>query len=294
MIDALLEWGVVKEDKTFKQLTTIKCGGSIATYFEPKNMYALTQALNYIKSKDLEYKIIGNGSNMLCSDDHYDGIVIKLNNLNHYEINGNEMYIEAGVPIITAANFAINNGLSGLQWATGIPAFIGGIVYMNASAYNEAISDVLESVLVYKNDKLEWIKKEDLYFAYRESSFQFNKDWVIVAVNLKLSEAPVDELKEISISRNRRRFDTQPFEYPTCGSVFRNLDDMPIWKIVDELNLRGKVVGNATISEKHSNFICNLGNCKASDVNDLIEEILKLSKEEKGLDLYLEVERFNW
>lgn len=294
MLSELEKLGVVKEDKTFKQLTTIKVGGSISYYFEPYNMYSLTQALKLIRSHNVKYKIIGNGSNMLCSDQHYDGVVIKLNNLNHYEINGDEMYIEAGVPIITAANFAINNGLGGLQFATGIPAFIGGIVYMNASAYNEAISDVIDSVLVFKNDELEWISINDLYFGYRESTFQNHQDWVIVAVNLKLYEAPVSELKETSISRNRRRFDTQPFEYPTCGSVFRNLDEKPIWKIVDDLGLRGKKIGNATISEKHSNFICNMGDCKASDVNDLIEEIIQRSKEEEALDLHLEVERFNW
>lgn len=294
MINELQQWGTVKEDKCFKQLTTIKVGGSISYYLEPYNMYSLTQALKYIREKQIKYKIIGNGSNMLCSDDHYDGVVIKLNNLNHYEINGDEMYVEAGVPIITAANFAINNGLGGLQFATGIPAFIGGIVYMNASAYNEAISDVIDSVLVFRDDELVWISVNDLYFGYRESTFQKHRDWVIVAVNLKLYDAPVSELKEISINRNRRRFDTQPFEYPTCGSVFRNLDEKPIWKIVDDLGLRGKKIGNATISEKHSNFICNLGDCKASDVNDLIEDIIKKSKTEEDLDLHLEVERFNW
>lgn len=294
MINELQKWGIVKEDKSFKQLTTIKIGGSISIYFEPYDMYSLTQALKYIRNQKVKYKIIGNGSNMLCSDNHYDGVVIKMNNLNHYEINGDEMYVEAGVPIITAANFAINNGLGGLQFAVGIPAFVGGIVYMNASAYNEAISDVLDSVLVFKDEELVWMSVNDLYFGYRESTFQQHKDWVIVAANLKLYEAPVSKLKEIGISRNRRRFDTQPYEYPTCGSVFRNLDELPIWKIVDDLGMRGKQIGNAVVSVKHSNFICNLGNCKASDVNDLIEEIMTRSKDEKDLNLHLEVERFNW
>lgn len=294
MIKDLEKWGIVKLDQRFDKLTTLKVGGSIEVYFEPYNIYALTEALKIIEDNDVNFKIIGMGSNILCSDNHFDGVVIKLNNLNHFEINDNEMYIEAGVPIITAANFAINNGLSGLEWATGIPASIGGIIYMNASAYNEAISDVIESVLVYKDSHLEWLKLADLHFDYRISSFQENKDWIIVAVNLKLSEDSVDNLKRISIERNRRRFDTQPYNYPTCGSVFRNLDDTPVWKVIDDLNLRGKIVGNAEISSKHSNFICNLGNAKASDVNDLINEIIDRAKDEKSIDLHLEVERFNW
>lgn len=294
IIKQLSEFGLVATDQSFKQLTTIKVGGQIKYYFEPKNMYSLSLALKFINEQKLDYKIIGNGSNLLCSDDDFDGVVIKLNNLNHYEINGNEMYIEAGVPIIVAANYAINNGLSGLQFATGIPATLGGIVYMNAGAYNECISDVIDSVLVLKDNHLEWMTIEDLEFGYRTSTFQKKQDWTIVAVNLLLDEADSEVLKEIAIDRNQRRFATQPFNYPNCGSVFRNLDNLPVWKVIDELGLRGKVKGNATISEKHSNFICNLSNCSANDVNHLIEEIINRVKTEKSIDLHLEVERFNW
>ena len=294
MIKDLSKWGIVKEEQSFKQLTTLKVGGSIKYYFEPYNMYAFTQAFDYIQEQEIPYKIVGNGSNLLCSDEFYDGVVIKLNNLNHYEINGNEMYIEAGVAIIVAANFAINNGLSGLEFATGIPATLGGIVYMNASAYNEAISDVIDSVLVYRNKSLDWILIEDLEFSYRTSSFQEHKDWIILAVNLHMKEDSVSRLKDLSIDRNRRRFDTQPYTKPNCGSIFRNPPEMQVWKVIDDLGLRGKQYGMAMISEKHSNFICNLGDCRAQDVNVLIEEISHKSKTEMGIDLHLEVERFNW
>lgn len=294
MISVLSQLGIVSEDKSFSELTTIRVGGLIKYYFEPKNMYSLIQAIEIIKSEGLKYKIIGNGSNLLCSDEFYDGVVIKLNNINHFELNDDVLYVEAGVPIITAANFAINNGFSGLQWATGIPAFVSGIIYMNASAYNEAISDVIQSVLVYKDGHLEWIEHKDLYFGYRESSFQINKDWIIVAANLKLQAADIEDLKSIAIDRNRRRFDTQPYEFPTCGSVFRNPAQGAVWKIVDDLGLRGKKLNQAQISEKHSNFICNLGGAKAADVNGLINLMIDEAKTKQDIELHLEVERFNW
>lgn len=294
MISKLQEYGTVSFDKSFKQLTTLRVGGRVKIYFEPIDIRNFVFAIRLIKEHKYNFKIIGFGSNLLCSDKDYDGVVIRLTNLNHFEINGNELYSEAGAPIATVANFAINNGLSGLQFATGIPAMVGGATFMNAGAYNEKISDVVQSVLVYKDDSLVWIDKADLNYAYRTSLFQEQKDWIIIAVNFVLKEDKISRLKEISIDRNKRRWDTQPINFPNCGSVFRNIDNYQVWKLVDDLKLRGKQIGGAQVSEKHSNFIVNINNSKASDVNDLIELIVDKSKREKNIDLKLEVERFNW
>lgn len=294
MLDKLKDFGTVSLDKSFKQLTTLRVGGRVKIYFEPIDIRNFVLAIRLIKEANMPYKIIGFGSNLLCSDKDYEGVVIRLTNLNHFEINGNELYSEAGAPIATIANFAINNGLSGLQFATGIPAMVGGATFMNAGAYNEKISDVVQSVLVYKNDSLVWIDKEDLNFAYRTSLFQEKNDWIIIAVNFILKEDEVSRLKQISIDRNKRRWDSQPINYPNCGSVFRNIDNYQVWKLVDDLNLRGKQIGGAQVSEKHSNFIVNINNSKAKDVNDLIEIIQNKSKIEKNIELKLEVERFNW
>ena len=294
MINQLEKFGTVVLDKSFKQLTTIRVGGNIRIFFEPIDIRCLVEAVKIIKANNIDYKVIGHGSNLLSSDKDYNGVVIKLTNLNHFEINDNELYSEAGASIITVANFAINNGLSGLEFATGIPAMVGGTIFMNASAYNEGISDVIDSVLVYKNDSLIWIKNADLEFEYRNSIFQRNLDWIIVAVTFKLKPDNISRLKSISIDRNRRRWENQPIKYPNCGSIFRNIGDFQVWKLVDELNLRGKQIGNAQISEKHSNFIVNLNNCLATDVDDLINLVLTKAKIEKNVDLILEVEKFNW
>lgn len=294
MIKHLEKYGTIVLDKSFKQLTTIRVGGNIKYFFEPVDIRSLIEGLKIIKEHGIDYKILGYGSNILCCDQDYNGVVIKLTNLNHFEINDNELYTEAGVSIITLANFAINNGLSGLQFATGIPATVGGCIYMNASAYNEGISDVIDSVLVYKDQRLVWIKNKDLKFNYRNSIFMRQKDWIIIAATFKLKAESVSRLKEISIARNQKRWQTQPINYPNCGSIFRNIDNLQVWKLIDELNLRGKQIGGAQISEKHSNFIVNLNSCTADDVNNLIDLAKKLAKEEKNIDLILEVEKFNW
>ncbi|NLC54802.1 MAG: UDP-N-acetylmuramate dehydrogenase [Erysipelothrix sp.] len=294
MIEQLKAFGNVETDRSFKQLTTLKVGGNVKIFFEPIDIRSLVLGLEIIKKHQLPYKIIGFGSNILCSDNDYNGVVIKLSNLNHFEINDNELYTEAGTPIITIANFAINNGLSGLQFATGIPAMVGGTIFMNASAYNEGISDVISEVLVYKNHSLKWIAAKDLEFAYRNSIFQRKKDWIIVAATFNLKPDSISRLKKISVDRNTRRWQTQPIKYPNCGSIFRNLENYQIWKLVDDLKLRGKIIGQAQISEKHSNFIVNLGNCQAKDINTLIDLICEKAKSEKNIDLKLEVEKFNW
>lgn len=294
MLTKLKALGTVSLDKSFKQLTTLRVGGKIKVFFEPIDIKALVEGVEIIKAYNMPYKIIGFGSNILSSEKDYDGVVIKLTNLNHFEINDNELYAEAGVAIITIANFAINNGFKGLEFATGIPAMVGGATFMNASAYNEGISDVVEAVLVYKNASLVWIKNSDLQFAYRTSIFQKERDWIIVAVNFKLKAEEVVVLKQISIDRNKRRWDSQPIRDPNCGSVFRNINGYPTWKLIDELGLRGKQIGFAQISEKHSNFIINLNNCLADDVDQLIKLIQDKAKKTKNIDLKLEVERFNW
>lgn len=294
MISKLEKYGTVALDKTFKQLTTLKVGGAVKVFFEPIDIRSLVEGIKIIKAFDHPFKIIGFGSNILSSDQEYNGVIIKLTNLNHFEINDEELYAEAGAPIITVANFAINNGLSGLQFATGIPAMVGGVTFMNAGAYNENISDVVQSVLVYKDERLVWVDKKDLQFSYRKSIFQKNKDWIIVAITFKLKTDEVSRLKQISIDRNKRRWDTQPIKYPNCGSIFRNIEGYQVWKLIDDLGLRGKQIGGAQISEKHSNFIVNIDKSLASDVDQLIRLMQQLAKDQRDIDLMLEVERFNW
>lgn len=294
MIKQLESLGKITLNKSFKELTTIKVGGNAFMLFEPNSIDALKKAVKIINDNNFKYKVLGNGSNVLSSDKDYDGVVIKLTNLKHFEVEDEVLYTEAGVSLPFLANYTNNNGLSGLQFATGIPAMLGGAIFMNAGAYKESMSDIVMSVQILKDNELLWLSADKLEYAYRTSVFQKEANWIIVAAKLKLKKFDSKKLKAISLDRNTRRKDTQPLLYPNCGSIFRNLDNVPAWRIIDELNLRGKQLGGAQISEKHSNFIVNNNNSLATDVNELINLILSRVKAEKNIDLILEVERFNW
>lgn len=294
MKNKLSNLGSLSLDKSFKNITTLRVGGKIKYFFEPFNIKCLVDAIKIIKEANLPIKIIGNGSNILSSDKEFDGVVIKLTNLNHYEINDEELYAEAGSNLITVANFAINNGLKGLEFAVGIPALLGGSIFMNAGAYNQKISDVISEVLVYKDNHLQWLAKDQLEFSYRQSIFQKNTHWIIIAATFKLIEADVDSLKKTSVMRNQKRWNSQPLKYPNCGSVFKNLDNLPAWKLIDQLGLRAHSIGGARFSEKHSNFIINFNDASALDVYKLIKLAQKKALEKEAKSLILEVEQFNW
>ena len=188
----------------------------------------------------------------------------------------------------------MKRSLSGFEFASGIPGSIGGGLFMNAGAYKANLSQILVDVCVFKDNKVEWIKKEDLNYSYRHSAFQSHRDWTILAGRFQLQHKNKEEILALMNSRKERRMASQPLDKPSAGSTFRNPEEMPAWKIIDELGLRGYQVGGAKVSEKHSNFIVNVGDAKASDVNTIIRTIQSKAKEAYGIQLITEVEFLNW
>ena len=203
------------------------------------------------------------------------------------------MTVQAGCSIIALAQEAAKRGLSGLEFASGIPATVGGTVFMNAGAYKASMSDVVEEVFVYRDGSLCWMEKDSFEYAYRTSIFQKHPDWIITAVRLKLKQGDPDEIRQLMENRRERRFATQPLNYPSCGSVFRNPEGMNSWKLIDEIGYRGHVHGGACVSQKHPNFIVNLGNATALDYLQLVEEIQDRIEEKFGIRLITEMEKFN-
>lgn len=165
---------------------------------------------------------------------------------------------------------------------------------MNAGAYKSQFSNIIDSVLVYDKGNMVWMSNEACQFAYRTSIFQSRKDVVILGARLKLEYKDKQEILDTMEDRRSRRFATQPLNYPSCGSVFRNLDDMPAWKCIDAVGLRGYRIGDAQISEKHPNWIVNLGNATAADYYALIQLMKSKVKQQLNIELETEVERFNW
>lgn len=291
--DFLREHGEYHDDKYFKELTTLKMGGHIAHFVMPDNLDDLMIIVNYLKTNKVPFKVIGNGSNLVCGESEYDGVVISLKKLDNYYIENNILYAEAGVMVPMLANNIAKQGYSALEFASGIPGCIGGLVYMNAGAYKGSMSDVVEEVLVLKDGQFVWLNSDELQFSYRHSIFQDHPHWVVVAAKISLIEKNPDEMLELMADRLRRRRETQPLDMPSAGSCFRNPEDNFAWQLIDGIGYRGLRVNGVCVSEKHSNFIVNEGDGTAEDYLNIVYKIIDEVKNKYGVKLVMEVEKFN-
>lgn len=294
-ISHLNEYCDVLENEPLALHTTYKVGGKARYFVYPKNEIALMRLLKDAKENQIETKIIGKGSNLLVSDDDYEGMVICLDRyFNEVVFEKNKVSAYAGQSIIYLSHEAMKRGLSGLEFASGIPGTVGGACFMNAGAYKSAMKDVVEAVWVLKEGNCVWMSVEECEFSYRSSIFKKHPDWVILAVRFHLTPKDPLEIKELMDSRRERRMASQPLDKPSAGSVFKNPDEMPAWKYIEESGLRGKSINGAKVSEKHANFIVNEKEAKAQDIYDLIELIQKSVYEKFNVFLKAEVECFNW
>ncbi len=287
--------GIVRENVSIKNLTSLKIGGVSRYVFQPNTLDNLKESIHFFKNNSIKHKLWGMGSNILASDDDFDGVIIKLDHvLNTFEIDEENVTVGAGVSLIALAYKTCMLGLSGFEYATGIPGSVGGALYMNAGAYKHDTYEILKRVYVLKNNEFVWMNKEDIQFSYRHTSFSEHKDWIILKAEFVLNKGNISDINRIVENRKKRRIETQPLNLPSAGSVFRNPENYFAWQIIDQLDLRGKQIGGALFSTVHSNFIVNADHAKASDVYDLIQLAINLSKERMNLELVPEVEFFNW
>lgn len=290
----LKQFGELKTNVSLKTLTTVRIGGEASYLLYPHNVTALLQVIAFLKNRSVPYAIFGNGSNILASDDKFEGVIIKLNRtFNHYYKIDDGYYVEAGLPLIQLSNIAANNSYTNFEWAAGIPGSIGGAIYMNAGAYLKSISDYVEYVDVLIDGIIQRLSNHDCQFGYRSSIFQKNPEYVILGAYFKVELGDKNIILETMKSRQKRRMETQPLNYYSFGSTFRNCE-VPSWKLIDDCGLRGHLIGDAKISEKHCNFLINLKNASFNDMYQLIKLCQNSVKSQFNQDLILEVERFNW
>ena len=293
--EKLEAYAEVETDKCFKDMTTLRIGGKVKYTVYPKNVTALCEVLRVLQSEDVPFKLLGKGSDLLCSDRPYSGAVIKLDRyFNQSYICGTRLVAEAGCSIIALSVEAMKHGLSGLEFASGIPGTLGGTLFMNAGAYRASMADVVTEVCVYHDRKVFWMSNEECAFAYRTSFFQTHTDYIILAAAFELTEKDSVEIDALMTDRRRRRMASQPLDKPSCGSVFRNPGDQNAWSLIEGIGYRGKSVGGAMVSDKHCNFIVNTGNATADDYAALVDEIKEKVFEKYGVRLETEMEKFNW
>lgn len=286
--------GNYKENVSFKTLTTYKTGGTAKLVVYPLNVSKLQELLNYLRENNIDYKVFGNGSNILASDSVYNGVIIKLSNLKNMTFYKGIVEVEAGYSLVSLANDMCRRGFSGLEFACGIPGTIGGAIYMNAGAYLKDIGSIVREVTVLDKDfKIKKLKHKDLDLGYRHSIF-INNDYIILSVILKLKKGDVNYINALTKERKERRQNTQPLEYPSAGSVFRNPVNLYAGKLIEDSNLKGYTIGGAKVSEKHANFIVNNGNASSTDIKNLMDTVKDKVKENYNIELKQEQELFNW
>ena len=291
--DFLVEHGQYHDDKSFKDLTTLKMGGKIRHFILPDSIDDLKTIIAYLKTNKIIFKVLGNGSNLVCGESDYDGVVISLKKLNDYEIHNDEVYVQAGMMAPALASILAKQGLSCLEFASGIPGTIGGLIYMNAGAYKSSMADVVKEVLVLKDDELIWLNNDELNFSYRHSIFHDHPRWVVVGAKLKLEKKSSEIIEDLMADRLRRRKESQPLDMPSAGSCFRNPDNDFAWKLIDGIGYRGFSINDVCVSKKHSNFIVNKGNGTADDYLTIAYQIQDKVKEKYNVKLIMEVEKFN-
>lgn len=272
-----------------KKYTTYKLEGTVSEIYAPSDILELKNLLTELKNKKIKYKILGNGSNLIISS-KYDGVLIKLKNFDKLNIDGNTVKVGAGYMLPKLALKCAENGLSGLEFAYGIPATIGGAVYQNAGAYGSSIDKVIKDVTILDgNYGIITLSKDELKFGYRDSILK-HKNFICLEVTLELKKGNSEDILEKMKENLKLRKENQPLEYPSAGSVFRNHTGYSAGKLIEEAGCKGVRVGDAMVSYKHANFIVNTGKATAEDVFKLIKLVQKKVKDKTGILLEAEQE----
>ena len=281
----------IQSDVLLGNYTTFRIGGETKYFFQAETREGLILAVKTAKEEDIPFYLLGGGSNLLVSDEGFDGLVIKVKNSN-FKIQECKIFAEAGLATEQLTKVAAKNNLSGLEWAAGMPGTVGGAIRGNAAAFGVSMGDVVGEVEVFdvENQKIIVLNKEVCKFGYRNSTFKENSNLIILScvLQLKKGDRKKSEYEMEKHLDHRKKF--HPLDLGSAGCVFENPTDFPVWKLIVECGLVGKRIGNVQISEKHSNFIVNLGNGKAEDVKKLIKIIKDEVKKKFGILLKEELQ----
>lgn len=292
MIEKLkkIKVGKVIEQPLMKNYTTYKVGGKALAIVVPDNVECLIKLLKFLDENKIKRKIIGNGSNLIFKE-QYDGVIIKLSEFNNLEINDTVITVGAGYNLPRLCMKVAKLGLTGLEFASGIPGTIGGAIFMNAGAYKSDMGYVTSEIKVIdENYKIKTLYNKDLQFHYRSSFLQKNPKFICIEAKIVLKKGNSKAILDVIEDRKQRRLMSQPLEYPSAGSVFRNPTNDFAGRLIEELGYKGKNIGGAYVSDKHANFIVNKDNATSNDVISLIEEIQNKVKEKYDIDLIVEQE----
>lgn len=284
----------VYKDEQMKKHTTFKIGGPADYFIRVNNVEDLIKILNISKNNNLPVTIIGNGSNVLVTDEGIRGIVIKpiFMDIKKDIKQDSVIYtVGSGVSIIALSMMALQDSCTGLEFASGIPGTVGGTIRMNAGCYGGQMQDVvLSTTYIDGKGEVHTINNNEHQFAYRESIFKNNKDYIIIESKIELKKGDKINIENKMNENNTSRKEKQPLDKPSAGSVFKRGEGYISAKLIDDCGLKGTTIGGAKVSEKHAGFIINNKNATAKDVLDLIKYIKEVVKEKTGIQIEEEIE----
>ena len=281
----------IDEDGDLSLLTGFRTGGR-AVVAVPQSKQALIETVRVLRELGEKHFVLGRGSKVLALDEGYTGIVILTREaLSSIDAEGTSIRSGAGVPLADVCRRACREGLTGLEFAYGIPGSVGGAVFMNAGAYGGEMKDVLTEVEYLDSEGNVTVSAaSDLDLSYRKSFFQDHRDMVILSAAFGLREGDSSVIYETMRETMNKRIEKQPLEYPSCGSTFKRPEGSYASKLIDECGLKGLTVGGAQVSEKHAGFVINRGGATSSDILELISRIRETVRDMTGYELECEIE----
>ncbi|MEA3293118.1 MAG: UDP-N-acetylmuramate dehydrogenase, partial [Patescibacteria group bacterium] len=271
----------IKENILLKNYTTFKIGGPARYFIKLKSKKDLIKAVIFAKQRKLPFFVLGGGSNLLVSDKGFNGLIIKIQNsgikIQNNFLEQKTIYVESGAKLSDLLNLTADKSLTGLEWAIGIPGTIGGAIAGNAGAFEKSIKDVVKKIEVFdtKKQEIRVLENKDCKFSYRDSIFKHKKNLIILSAEFQFKTGSKEKIKNKIKKYLNYRKNSQPINFFSSGSIFKNPKNVSAGKLIEECGLKSKKNGCAQISEKHANFIVNLGGAQANNVLELIKIIKK-------------------
>ncbi len=288
--------GKLDKNVSLDKYTTYRVGGVCDGIFYPKDVDGLITFLRLAREYQVPFKVLGFGSNLLFSSKRYHGVLIKLDEFRDCEfLSPYKVRVGAGYSLVKLSLQAAKRGLAGLEFASGIPGSVGGAVFMNAGAYKSDMGYIVQEVTVLTPEyKVINLENKEMDFHYRTSFLQKHPDYICLEVVIRLEKGNKNVIEEVIRDRRKRRMESQPLEYPSAGSVFRNPEGMFAGKMIEDLGLKGYRIGGAMVSPKHANFIINYDHATSEDIKNLIDYVREKVKDRYHVELKVEQEFVNW
>ncbi len=280
----------IYKNKSLSDFTFNQTGGKAEYLAFPKSSKEFGELIKIANNKKILIHVFGQLTNLLISDFGIKGLIIITEKMNHISRNNNYIVADTGIAMLSVSEFALENHLSGLEWAAGLPGSVGGAVYMNAGAYGGNTSETLQEIIAFNNsgNKI-YLKKKDLSFSYRNSTIKKN-NYYIVQAKFKLKREGYKKIRSLMDNFNLRRICKQPLNLPSNGSVFKRPPGLYAGKLISNAGLQGICIGGAQLSTKHANFIVNINKAKSDDYLKIISLVKNTIKNDFGINMHLEIE----